>query len=189
MAQRLHAHPLPLTTLSAGAVLMRQGDPCARAWTIRSGVMIERMVSSDGRVLIPRLPGPGDLVGGLDTEFSPVTVVALRRTSMRPAIGRALEQGLAARNAEALALAAEIAWLDTTSAIERRLRLIAERYGRPVPGGTALGLTLTQEDLGAFVGTTRETANRAVRELMSRGAIGRVARGRYVVAPMLRAVR
>ena len=44
-----------------------------------------------------------------------------------------------------------------------------------------MGLTLTQEELGAFAGTTRESANRAVGELMRRGTILRLSRGRYLV--------
>ena len=189
MAQRLHAQPLPLTiTLPAGATLVRQGDPGFRAWIVVSGALMERMVSAEGRLLIPRLPGPGDLVGDTDGDPSPVGVTTLRRTSLRPAAGRDLADGLAARNREALSFAAEIAWLDTAAKIEHRLRQIAERFGRAAPSGTAVGLTLTQEELGAFAGTTRESANRAVGELMRRGTILRLSRGRYLVRAQLRSV-
>ena len=190
MAQRLHAQPLSLTTtVPAGTTLIRQGDPCVRAWIVTAGVLAERVVSPEGRVLIPRLPGPGDLVGGADGLASPYTLVTLRRTSLRPASGRDLEDGLAARCREAVAFASEIAWLDTTTTIERRLRHIAERFGRPAPGGTAVALTFTQEELGAFAGATRESANRAVGELLRRGAIRRLSRGRYLVRTPLQPVR
>lgn len=190
MAQRLYAQPLPLTiTLAAGTTLVRQGDPCLRAWIVVTGAVIERMVSPEGRALIPRLPGPGDLVGATDGGPSPVSVTTLRRTSLRPAAGRDLEDGLGARHREAVAFAAEVAWLDTTTTIERRLRRIADRFGRSAPGGTALGITFTQEDLGAFAGTTRESANRAVGELLRRGSLRRLSRGRYLVRTPLRAVR
>jgi CRP/FNR family transcriptional regulator len=189
VAQHLHAQPLPLTTtLASGSTLIRQGDPCRRAWVVMSGALMERTVSSEGRVLIPRLPGAGDLVGGADGCPSPVSVVTLRRTTLRPAAGRDLEDGLAARDRELLAFAAEVAWLDAVTAIERRLRQLAERFGRPAPGGIAVGLTLTQEDLGACAGTTRESANRAVGELLRRGAISRLSRGRYLVRTPLRSV-
>ena len=189
MAQRMHTQPLPLTTaVPARTTLIRQGDPCLRAWTVVSGVLIERVVSPDGRLLIPRLPGPGDLIGGVDGQASPVGVVAIRRSAIRVATPAELEAGLATREREALAFAAQVAWLDTPTAIDRRLRQIAERFGRNVAGGTAVGLTLTQEELGAFAGTTRESANRAVAGLVRRGALVRLARGRYLVRTQLRSV-
>jgi CRP/FNR family transcriptional regulator, cyclic AMP receptor protein len=189
VAQRLPREPLPLTTpLSAGTTLIRQGDACVRAWTVMSGVLIERIVSTDGRLLIPRLPGPGDVVGGLDGSPSSVGATALRRCAIRPASPRELEEGLAARERQALAFASELAWLDTPTAIERRLRQIADRFGRDAPGGRAIGLTLTQEELGAFAGTTRESANRAVAGLLRDGTLRRLARGRYLIRAPLRSV-
>lgn len=188
MAQRL-PEPLPLaTTLPAGTTLVRQGDACRRAWIVVTGALIERVVSPEGRVLIPRLPGPGDLVGGVDGAPSPGTVRALRRSTVRIAGSDELAVGLAERDRAMLAFAAAVAWLDTPTKIERRLREIAERFGRAAPGGIALGLTLTQEDLGAFAGTTRESANRAVGELLRRGAIQRLSRGRYLVRTPLRSI-
>ena len=137
MAQRLHAQPLSLTTaLPAGTTLIRQGDPCVRAWTVVSGVLIERIVSAEGRLLIPRMPGAGDVIGGIDAAPSPVSVTVLRRCSIRTASAAELEAGLAARERQALAFASELAWLDTPAAIERRLRQIADRFGRTAPGGT-----------------------------------------------------
>jgi CRP-like cAMP-binding protein len=127
-------------------------------------------------------------VGGTDAGPSPVTVATLRRSALRPALGRDLLDGLTERHREALAFAGEVAWLDTIGTIERRLRELADRFGRSAPGGTAVGLTLTQEDLGAFAGTTRESANRAVQELLRRGSIQRLTRGRYLVRPPLRSV-
>nr|MBA3691789.1 cyclic nucleotide-binding domain-containing protein [Actinomycetota bacterium] len=117
MAQRL-PEPLPLATaLPAGTTLVRQGDACRRAWTVVTGVLIERVVSPDGRVLIPRLPGPGDLVGGVDGAPSPGTVRALRRSTVRIAGPGELAAGLAERDRAMLAFAAAVAWLDTPTKI------------------------------------------------------------------------
>jgi CRP-like cAMP-binding protein len=174
--------------LPAGTTLIRQGDPCVRAWTVVRGVLVERIVSPEGRLLIPRLPGPGDVVGGVDAAPSAVGVTVLRRCSIRTATAEEVQAGLAARERQALAFASELAWLDTPTAIERRLREIAGRFGREAPGGTAIGLTLTQEELGAFAGTTRESANRAVARLQRSGTLRRLARGRYLVRAPLRSV-
>ncbi len=52
-----------------------------------------------------------------------------------------------------------------------RLDDLAARFGRPVAGGTAVRLALTQEDLAALCGTSRESANRAIRSLVRQGRI------------------
>jgi CRP/FNR family transcriptional regulator, cyclic AMP receptor protein len=190
VADQLPREPLPLARpVRAGAVLVRQGDPSPPARIVISGALLERAVTCDGRVLVPCVPGPGDLVGSVETDPSPVTVVALRRTVLRRAAADELAAGLARREARALALAANIAWVDTAARIEARLREIAATHGRPAAGGgLAIGLTLTQEDLAGLAGTTRESANRAVRSMIAAGLLDRTARGRYVLHSQLRLI-
>jgi CRP/FNR family cyclic AMP-dependent transcriptional regulator len=190
VADRSLREPLPLAPpVQAGTVLVRQGDPCPPALIVVSGALLERLVTSDGRVLVPWLPGPGDLVGSGEGVPSPVTVIALRRTVLRRAAADEVAAGLAHREARALALATEIAWMDTPLRIEARLREIAARHGRPAGGGgRAVGLTLTQEDLAGLAGTSRESANRAVRAMIATGLLERPARGRYVLRSQLRLV-
>jgi CRP-like cAMP-binding protein len=50
-----------------------------------------------------------------------------------------------------------------------------------VSGGTLVPFTLSQEALASLAGTTRETANRAIRGLIRQGALATERRGRYVV--------
>jgi CRP/FNR family cyclic AMP-dependent transcriptional regulator len=190
VADQLPREPLPLAPpVSVGSVLVRQGDPAPPARIVVSGALLERTVTREGRVLVPSLPGPGDLVGSGETAPSPVTVIALRRTILRRAAADELATGLARREARALALAADIAWVDTTARIEARLREIAAIHGRPVAGGgLAVGVTLTQEDLAGLAGTTRESANRAVRSMLATGLLDRTARGRYVLRTQLQLI-
>jgi CRP-like cAMP-binding protein len=49
-------------------------------------------------------------------------------------------------------------------------------------------LPLTQDEVAALVGTTRESANRALRVLVADGEIRVAARGRYVVRTRFRSV-
>ncbi|GIU97622.1 MAG: hypothetical protein KatS3mg013_1425 [Actinomycetota bacterium] len=79
----------------------------------------------------------------------------------------------------------ELSGLDVAERIERRLGELADRLGRPSPHGRTVPFRLTQEELAALVGTSRESANRAVRALAARGAIVVVGRGRYAVADEL----
>jgi CRP-like cAMP-binding protein len=183
VAQQLRREPLPLAPpIPAGVVVVRQGDLGVMPRIVVSGALIERHVTAEGRELVPELPGVGDLVGADPSLPSPVTVTTVRRTVLRPAAPHEVVAGLARRHERALTFAAELAWQETTAHIERRLRELAAQHGRPAHGGgTAVGITLTQEDLAGLVGTTRETANRAIRSLLAHGSIGRTARGRYVI--------
>jgi CRP-like cAMP-binding protein len=61
------------------------------------------------------------------------------------------------------------------------LRSLAVRWGKPSPRGTVVDLHLSQEDLAAMVGTTRESVNRALRDLRSSGQVITSSR-RYVIA-------
>lgn len=183
MASRLPrpVQPLPLVSVPSGHPVLRQGEPCAGPWVLESGAVFVTAVSPDGRVLGIDVLGPGDLVGEPAGAPEEAGGRALRPCRLRPAIGPAVT-GLAAERARrAAALARDLAWLDVGERVERRLTDLAGRFGRPVPGGWIVGLPLTQEDLAALAGTTRESTNRALRGLQRRGRVSLAARGRYVV--------
>ena len=112
----------------------------------------------------------------------------------RPRCGRpgcdrpSAPDGLATTAARLTAIATELAWFDIADRVERRLLDLARRLGRPAPGGTAIPVRLTQDELASMVGATRESVNRAVRALVARGSIDVRGRGRYVVRAQLRLV-
>jgi CRP/FNR family cyclic AMP-dependent transcriptional regulator len=125
--------------------------------------------------------GPGEAAGELPGVSSPVTVRALRPSRLTPVSHRAAADLLTGRAHRAAALAADLAWLSVRSRVARRMEDLAERFGRPVEGGRLILLPLTQDEVAALAGTTRESANRAVRGLVDDGSIRVAARGRYVV--------
>ena len=61
-------------------------------------------------------------------------------------------------------------------------------FGRAVEGGRLILIPLTQDEVAALAGTTRESANRALRSMVADGEIRMAARGRYVVRTRLRSV-
>jgi CRP-like cAMP-binding protein len=165
----------------AGARLATQGAPSTGMWIVQRGALLAERVSDDGRRLAWLL-APGDPVGepaGLD---SPVDVTALRPCRLR-AVPRGEGARELARRAHALACAAgELAWAPVPDRVCRAMVGVAERFGRPVPGGRALGLRLSQDLLAALVGSTRESVNRALQDLQRAGLVLVTGRGRYVVA-------
>ncbi len=60
---------------------------------------------------------------------------------------------------------------------------LAERFGTPTPEGACIEAFLSQDDIGAVVGATRESVNRAFHQLVAAGAVRRESFG-YVVRPM-----
>jgi CRP-like cAMP-binding protein len=138
-------------------------------------------VTADGRTLALDVLGSGDAFGEPEGIASAVTVRALRPCRVRPAARAEAPKLLAARAGRVAALACDLAWLDVSGRVEGRLNDLAERFGRPVPGGTKIAIKLSQEDLAALTGTTRESVNRALRAMQREGRVRAEARGLYLV--------
>jgi CRP/FNR family transcriptional regulator, cyclic AMP receptor protein len=182
------SEPLPLLIVRAGGTPVRQGEPCSGLWMVESGALQATLVTSEGRQLTLDVLGPNEAVGEPGGAPASYTVRALRPTRLRPvadATGLAI---LAERARRASTLAGDLAWLDVETRIERRLQDLAARFGRPGVGGTLITLRLTQDDIASLAGTTRESANRAIRDLVHDDRIDVEGRGRYVVRPQLRLV-
>jgi CRP-like cAMP-binding protein len=98
-----------------------------------------------------------------------------------PSLADRLSRSLTHRLAE---LQVRLGWALSVGVHERilsTLQLLAHRWGSPVPSGTRVDLPLSQELLATMVGASRETVNRALRELRATGAVLRSGR-HYVVA-------
>jgi len=181
--------PLPLTVvLRSGATLIRQGTLGDGLWLVQTGALRASSITGDGHELVLDVLGPGQGAGELSGVASPVTVRTLRPCRLAPVTPRAAADLLVTRAHRAAALAADLAWLDVRARVLARLEDLAARFGRQVEGGRLILLPLTQDEVAALVGTTRESANRALRSLAADGVIRIAARGRYVVQARLRAV-
>jgi CRP/FNR family transcriptional regulator, cyclic AMP receptor protein len=181
--------PLPLLVLRPGQTPVRQGEGCAGVWVVETGILQAFAVSHDGRELALDLVLPGDAVGEPADERSPCTVRALRPARLRVASPGDVPGLLSARNRRLAELACHLAWLDVAGRIERRLDDLATRAGRPLPGGgTTVPIRLTQDEIASLVGTSRETANRALHRLIRRGEVSDEGHGRYAVHRPLRLV-
>jgi CRP/FNR family cyclic AMP-dependent transcriptional regulator len=181
--------PLPLRMQArSGSILARQGERSTGPWVIERGVFREFSIGPDGRELVVALLGPGELATGPEGERSPTTVRAIRPARVRTASRFELAALLAARERRTVELATALAWEEIPDRLERRLRELAERFGRRVPGGITLSIPLTQEELAALIGASREGTNRALRVLATRGRVQRLRRGRYLLPNPLRLV-
>ncbi|HEY7478310.1 MAG TPA: Crp/Fnr family transcriptional regulator [Actinomycetota bacterium] len=179
--------PLPLQIVRRGASPVCQGDT-ADPWIVEAGLLRAWTVDDAGRELVLDVLGHGDLVGEADGGVSAWTVSALGPGRLRVARPDQIGPAMAERSERLTRLAGQLAWSGVRQRVEARLVDLATRLGRPVAAGTLVPLRITQDDLAAMVGTTRESANRAVRSLLDQDRLRRDARGRYVVRTRLRAV-
>jgi CRP/FNR family transcriptional regulator, cyclic AMP receptor protein len=189
---------LPGTTRSfgRGASALMQGSVPPGLFVVLEGVLREGAVSDQGRWFLHEMLGPGQVFGSLDGEPSPVSVRAAEpsRTVLvhpdhlgelwrrDPDVVRWLLGAIERRLLDAREVVHELAWLDVAERLKRRLARLAQVHGSAVPGGTRIEAPLTQEELAAMVGATRETVNRAVVTMVAGRRI-RLDGRRYVLAP------
>ena len=172
-----------------GRVIVRQGEPCSGVAVVTHGALLESAVDDDGRVLGLDVLGPGDPVGGTHGSPAPADVRALSAVRLRPVEPDRAGRLVDGRRQRLADLAHQLAWLDVTDRVSLRLEDLARRFGRPAPGGTLVRLALTQEDLAALCGTSRESANRALRALRDDGRVLVVGRGRFLIPTLLAVTR
>jgi CRP/FNR family transcriptional regulator, cyclic AMP receptor protein len=178
-----------------GETALAQGSTFRGIFVVEAGLFQESAVSDDGRWFIHGLIGPGDVFGCFAANLGARTTVRAVTRSEATAVASEELADLLARRSEAAwsmlcrmeararrgqAVAEELAWLDVGARIRRRLADLALEHGRPVDDGVRIDATITQEELGAMIGATRETVNRALVALIAAGDV-RVDRRRWVV--------
>jgi CRP/FNR family cyclic AMP-dependent transcriptional regulator len=170
---------------SPGESIVRAADPVGTAIILLRGVAKVHAASPHGQEVILGLAGAGDLLGEIGAirearrsasvtalgavEGSVLDVEDLREFLVgQPRVLLALlDLALARlRNADRQRLAA--ATSDTLPRVAGRLVELVERFGGPEPspdGSLILELPLTQEELAAWSGCSRESTARALRTL------------------------
>lgn len=83
--------------------------------------------------------------------------------------------------------AEDLVFHDARTRLARLLLRLAHEFGHPADGGLAVGLPLTQEEMGRLVGATRQTVSIALRELAAAGLVER--HGRELFLPHTQRLR
>ncbi|MGH9125564.1 MAG: Crp/Fnr family transcriptional regulator [Acidimicrobiales bacterium] len=158
--------------LSRNEVLFNEGDPAGALYGVRSGRVAISLRSLDGRESLLALMEPGDLFGDMplfDGQPRSAQARALEASDLLyvpyPALRRVLENRPA------------LLW-NVVATLSRRLRstdaALADSMFLDVPGRTAkrllelagnadsFALPITQEELAALVGASRERVNKAI---------------------------
>lgn len=181
-----------------GQVIIYQGDPADALYLIVSGEVKVSVLSPHGDETIFTLLGPDECFGELELfddqpreatieTTRPTEVLRLERAAIRqlversPDVALALLGVLARRLRSTDRLVEDSAFLGVPERVAKTLGVLVAAYHRSESGGAPVELQLTQHDLAAMIGATRESVNKALSALRDRGVVA-LGRQRIVVA-------
>ncbi len=180
-----HFHP---RRFARDAFLFLAGQPADTFHVLAEGRVKVVRDTEEGREVILRLIGPGDMFGGAGVWEEPVYpasavatehAVVLQMPSRDFAalldthadLGRAMVRELALRLREAEARIRELQTERVERRIARVLLRLANKTGRKTAHGIVLDTPLSRQDLAELAGTTLSTASRTLSAWDQRGII------------------
>ena len=173
-----------------GATILRRGDPGNSMVLVTSGRVRVGVTSEDGREVTLGILGPGDVLGEmalLDGQARSADAVALEDCAVKmlerarflrllretPDLALRLLAVLTGRLRRANMAVEDIALLSLEGRLARLLTRLAHDHGRPAERGVRIEIKLSQKDLSALVGGSREKVNRQLRAWEQDGTIGK----------------
>ncbi len=171
-----------------GAPLLTQGHTPHWVMVLLRGRVKVAHHSDDGREVVLNIWGPGDLLGvvpSLDGEPADATIIAVDDVEAQvlstvrfeaflqshPEAQRVLLQVLIRRLRRATRDRTQLALNDTFGRVALRLVELADRYGERDDGRIRITLPLSQNELAAWTGTSREATSKALQLMRQRGYI------------------
>jgi CRP/FNR family cyclic AMP-dependent transcriptional regulator len=166
-----------------GDAVFHAGDPAESLHLVATGRLAVWSFSELGDATMLRLIGPGGFVGELslleEGQRRSATVRALdvvetlsvgrndfdRLRLEQPSVDRILLAALASELRRVSDLLMEMLFVPAETRVLRRLLSVATLWQERVP------LPITQQELAGLAGTTRATANRALREAAAHGLV------------------
>jgi CRP/FNR family transcriptional regulator, cyclic AMP receptor protein len=180
--------------LSAGQALFWVGDPGDGCYRVEDGLLKLMMVSKYGTERILAFHGPGGIVGELaiidglprstsavavrDTELKFVSRIAFEAFAEKhPELCQSLLKLLTKRVRERDKMVAASSFLIAKGRIAQTLLELAKHFGQEVgPGRIVIRQKITQHDLAAMVGVSRERVTRTLSNWQRRKLVSRPSR-------------
>ena len=192
-----HVHAV---TLRRGDRLYDEGDIDDQLYVVIEGKVKLTRTSSDGREVLVRVQGPGDMFGELamfdptyrTSNASAVTdarLAAIAHNDLRavltdrPAIALLLLRELAQRLRIITDANTNLIFTDVPGRVAKALLELADKFGTEQEDGTLVSHDLTQEELAQLVGASRETVNKALADFAARGWIQLSAKSVLLIDP------
>jgi len=175
----------------AGEILMQQGDPGDTLHVVIDGQVKVMVPADSGDVAVVTVLGPGEFLGELSLidgglrsatveAIESVRTVSVSRAAFHgvmnayPALTERLLLLVVARLRRTTRLASNLAFLDLRGLVAKRLLELALQTGQTTQDGVIeINPGLTQLDLAAMIGGSRESVNRQLSWFEQMGAIER----------------
>jgi CRP-like cAMP-binding protein len=171
-----------------GQLILHQGDPGDSLFVIIAGRVRIYTLSPEGHELSFCIYDKGDFFGEMALltgeprsayaeAMQSTEVLVLHRQAFRrylltnPLAAIHTIEVLSRRLRRTTESAEGLISLNVTQRIARKLLELTERYGVNQEEGVLIDLDLSQEDIATLVGTTRESANRALSALRDQGIV------------------
>jgi CRP/FNR family cyclic AMP-dependent transcriptional regulator len=171
-----------------GEAIFHEGDDPGGVVAVLSGTVKVSLIGAGGREVVLRFSGPGELVGELAalgerprtanvTAVDRVEAISVRAADFRrlalqhPRISELVFEHVAELLAGADRQRVDFATRDVTARIAGRLVELAESRGEPDRGGVRITLALSQDELAAWSGASREAVARSLHLLRELGWI------------------
>jgi CRP/FNR family transcriptional regulator/CRP/FNR family cyclic AMP-dependent transcriptional regulator len=176
-----------------GDIIFLKDDPGQSMFIVEDGAVRIYIPGSQGADLTLAVMQPGEFFGDLSlldgrprsasAEASRDSVLlTLERDDLeelvrsRPDAALAILAVIAQRLRETDQMATDLAFLDVSGRLARRLLDLASSYGKQRENGVLITAPITQEELANMIGVTRESVNRNLGAFRREGLIGREGR-------------
>jgi CRP/FNR family transcriptional regulator, cyclic AMP receptor protein len=163
----------------SGEVIFHRDDPGQVLYVIREGKVKICINSPDGHEVVLAVFGPGDYFGELAlldgqprsasaVAIDLVEVYALQRSDFinivihHPRIAIQVMNVLSQRLRQTDAMIEDLLFLDVHGRVAKKLLDLADLHGVRTPDGIRIDMKLTQSDLAALVGASRESVNKVL---------------------------
>ena len=174
--------------LAKGEVIFHEGDDPGGVVAVVEGTVKVSLIGTGGREVLLKFAGPGELVGEMAavtsrprtanvTAVNEVEAIFVRAADFRrlalehPRIAELIFENVAALLAEADRQRIDFATRDVTARIAGRLVELAETSGAAEDHGVRITLPLSQDELAAWSGASREAVARSLHLLRELGWI------------------
>jgi CRP-like cAMP-binding protein len=182
------AEALKEVRIAKGTMLFQKGEPGDALYIIKSGKVKIYLSSHLGEEIILAIFSHGDFLGEislLDGRPRSAHAVAMEDTDIltlsREDFSRCLKESreamgiiinsLCQRLRKTDDLLEDTCFLKITNRFAKKLVKLAHDYGHSVGQGVRIDLTLTQKDLAAMIGATRESVNKQMKILREKGMV------------------
>jgi CRP/FNR family transcriptional regulator, cyclic AMP receptor protein len=174
-------------TFTKGDIIFRRGDPGDRLTVIVSGRIKITNINANAKEVVLNFLEPGDINGEiavLDGNERSANAIALEDSEVLVILGRDLMPILTAHpqamleimqilchRLRAISAIVEDSTLAMRGRVAKGLLRLAHQHGQTSKDGVRLQLRLSQNDLGKYLGLSRENVSRQLRQLKDANVI------------------